>query len=197
VRMADIIQEMFDDALDVLKGADPRRLERIVQADNDVDQLTEEIKVFLSALGDAPLDAEQTQRSGEYIGIVTDLENIGDFIDKTATDHLRRLTERNQWFSEEGRGELAGYLGEVGSLYREAVSAFVTRDARAAGNVIARRRELSERERELRLAHIRRLQRAAPETLESSAAHLDILSSGKGIAAHCAAIARAILPRNE
>jgi phosphate:Na+ symporter len=197
VRMADLIQEMHDDAVEVIRGGNPKGIERIAQTDDDVDTLTREIKVFMSALGQGSLDAEQTRRSVEYIGIVTDLENIGDFIDKTATDHLRRLTERNQWFSEEGSRELATFLGEVGSLYREAVSAFVTRDPNAARNVITRRKEIGARERELRLAHIYRLQRAAPETLETSAAHLDILSSGKGIAGHCAAIAHAVLQIGE
>ncbi len=197
VRMADMIQEMLDEATEVVRGGDRRRLEGITQTDDDVDELTREIKVFLSALGQSSLDEEQTRRAVQYIGIVTDLENIGDFIDKTATDHLRRLAERSQWFSEEGRRELVMYLADVGSLYREAVSAFVTRDQNAARNVVARRKEIGARERELRLAHIYRLQRAAPETLETSAAHMDILSSGKGIAAHCAAIARAVLPEGE
>jgi phosphate:Na+ symporter len=193
VRMADMIQEMHDDVVEVIRGGDPTRIDRISQTDDDVDELTREIKVFLSALGQSSLDAEQTRRSVEYIGIVTDLENIGDFIDKTSSDHLRRLSERGQWFSGEGSRDLATYLAEVGSLYREAVSAFVTRDPNAARNVIARRKEIGVRERELRLAHIHRLQRAAPDTIETSAAHLDILSSGKGIAAHCAAIAHAVV----
>jgi len=193
VRMADMIQEMLDAVVDALRGEEPKGIERIARYDDDVDALTQEIKVFLSALGQSSLDAEQTRRSVAYIGIVTDLENIGDFLDKTATDHLRRLHGGGQWFSGEGSRELAGFLAEVGSLYREAVSAFVTRDPNAARNVIARRKEIGARERALRLTHIGRLQRAARESLETSAAHLDILASGKGIAAHCAAIAHAVL----
>jgi len=193
VRMADIIQEMLGAVVDALRGEDPRGIAGIARSDDDVDALTQEIKVFLSALGQSSLDAEQTRRSVAYIGIVTDLENIGDFLDKTATDHLRRLNESKQWFSADGSRELAAFLAEVGSLYREAVSAFVTRDANAARNVIARRKEIGARERALRLAHIERLQQAARETLETSAAHLDILSSGNGIAARCAAIAHAVL----
>ncbi len=193
VRMADMIQEMLDDAVEVIRGEDPVRIERITRADDDVDTLTREIKVFLSALGQSSLDEEQTRRSVEYIGIVTDLENIGDVIDKAAKDHLRTLTERKQWFSREGGRELAGYLSEVGSLYRESVSAFVTRDPNAARNVITRSKEVRAQERQMRLAHIHRLQRATPDTLETSAAHLDILSSGSGIAAHCTAVAHAVL----
>ena len=57
-------------------------------------------------------------------------------------------------------------------MFREAVSAFVTRDRKAAEIVIARKKEIGREERELRLAHILRLRKGSPETLESSAAHL-------------------------
>jgi phosphate:Na+ symporter len=193
LRMADMIQEMLDDALEAVCREDVSRVEHIAKADDDVDRLTREIKVFLSTLGEETLDSGQTQRAVGYIAIVSDLENIGDFVDKTVTDHLRNLSYRNQRFSELGVGELRSFLSEVGSLYREAVSAFVTRDSNAARNVIARRKEITALERELRLAHIRRLQKGTPESLESSAAHLDILSSWKGIAYHCASIAYGVL----
>jgi phosphate:Na+ symporter len=191
--MADMIEEMHDDAVEAICGMDITRLERIAKADDEVDRLTREIKVFLSTLGEETLDSGQTLRAVAYIAIVSDLENIGDFIDKTVTDHLRRLSERGQRFSEEGGAELRSFLGEISSLYREAISAFVTRDPSAARNVIGRRKEITAMERDLRLAHIRRLQKGTPESLESSAAHLDILSSWKGIAYHCASIAHAVL----
>jgi phosphate:Na+ symporter len=193
VRMADMIEEMHDDAVEAICRGDVSPLERIAKTDDEVDRLTREIKVFLSTLGEETLDSGQTLRAVAYIAIVSDLENIGDFIDKTVTDHLRRLSDRGQRFSEEGVSELRSFLSEVGSLYRESVSAFVTRDPSAARNVIGRRKEITGMERELRLAHIRRLQKGTPESLESSAAHLDILSSWKGIAYHCASIAHAAL----
>jgi Na+/phosphate symporter len=46
-----------------------------------VDQLT--AWRVLSALGEGSLDSAQTNRAVAYIAIVSDLENIGDFIDKT------------------------------------------------------------------------------------------------------------------
>ena len=82
-------------------------------------------------------------------------------------------------------------------MFREAVSAFVTRDLRAAEIVIGRKKEIGRRERDLRLAHILRLQKGSPETLESSAAHLDILSSWKVIGSHCASIAYNVIQMEE
>jgi phosphate:Na+ symporter len=73
----------------------------------------------------------------------------------------------------------------------------VTRDEKAAEIVIARKKSIGQMERDLRLAHIHRLQKGTPESLESSAAHLDILSAGKGISSHCAAIAYSVLQMEE
>lgn len=197
VRMADMIQEMHEMAVEAVRTGDAAVADRIARADDDVDMLTREIKIFLSALGEESLDSAQTHRAVAFISIVSDLENIGDFIDKTLGEHVRQMSDRKQRFSEEGAAELEEYLHDVESMYREAVSAFVTRDVRAAEIVIARKREVGRRERDLRLAHIRRLRRGAPETLESSAAHLDILSSWKVIGSHCASIAYNVIQMDE
>jgi phosphate:Na+ symporter len=189
VRMADMIQEMQEMGLQAVRSMDAGLVTRIARADDDVDRLTREVKVFLSKLGEGALDPGQTRRAVAYISIVSDLENIGDFIDKTLGEHLRKLAERNLRFSEEGAGELLSLMREVESMYGEAVSAFVTRDERAAEIVIDRKKVVGQMERQLRIAHIHRLQKGTPESLESSAAHLDILSSWKAIASHCASIA--------
>ncbi len=197
VRMADMIQEMHKAALHAIRNVSEESADRIRQMDDDVDHLNREIKLFLSALGEGSLDSAQTNRAVAYIAIVSDLENIGDCIDKTLGEHVRRMAERKQHFSEEGAAELEAFLAEVEEIYREAVSAFVTRDAKAAGIVIARKKSVGQRERDLRMAHIGRLRKGTPESLESSAAHLDILSSLKVIASHCAAIAHSVLEMKE
>jgi len=197
VRMADMVQEMLDMGMEAVRTASGEAAERIARADDEVDRLTREIKVFLSALGQGSFDADQMQRSVAYISIVSDLEKIGDFVDKTLGEHIRRMSERNQRFSEEGARELEGYLLDVESMFREAVSAFVTRDRKAAEIVIARKKEIGREERELRMAHILRLRKGSPETLESSAAHLDILSSWKVIGSHCASIAYSVIQMGE
>ena len=189
VRMADMIREMLGMGLRAVRGAEGDLPARIARADDDVDRLTHEVKVFLSALGEEALDTEQTRRAVAYISIVSDLENIGDFIDKTLGEHVRKLAEQGQRFSEEGAKELVSLMVEVESMYGEAVSAFVARDAKAAGLVIERKKVVGQMERQLRNAHIRRLQKGTPESLESSAAHLDILASWKVIASHCGSIA--------
>ncbi|MBF8258043.1 MAG: hypothetical protein HW377_417 [Actinobacteria bacterium] len=197
IRIADMIQEMQALARQAIREVSEEIAERIRIMDDDVDELTREIKVFLSALGEGTLDSEQTNRAVAYIAIVSDLENIGDFVDKTLGDHVRRMAERGQRFSEEGAKELESFMMEVEEMSREAISAFVTRDRKAAGNVIARKKAVSQAERDLRLAHINRLRKGMQESLESSAAHLDILSAWKVIASHCAAIAHSIVQMEE
>ncbi len=197
IRIADMIQEMQEMGLSAIRGGGEEIAARIAKADDDVDNLTREIKVFLSTLGEGAFDSEQTRRATAYIAVVTDLENIGDFIDKTLGDHVRRMAERGQHFSEEGAKELTSLILEVRMMYSEAVSAFVTRDRKAAEIVIGKKKIVGQMERDLRNAHILRLRKGTPESLESSAAHLDILSSWKVIASHCASIAYNVLQMEE
>ncbi|MBI5342193.1 MAG: Na/Pi cotransporter family protein, partial [Deltaproteobacteria bacterium] len=191
IRIADMIQEMQTLGLQAVRNVGEDVAGRIRQMDDDVDELTREIKVFLSALGEGTLDSEQTNRAVAYIAIVSDLENIGDFVDKTLGDHVRRMAERHDVYYHPGPQK------DAEEMYREAVSAFVTRDRKAAEIVVARKEAIGRMERDLRLAHIRRLRKGTPESLESSAAHLDILSAWKVIASHCAAIAHNVLQMEE
>jgi phosphate:Na+ symporter len=189
LRMADMVQEMLDLSVKAIHGDGEECAENIRGIEDDVDLLTREIKKFISQLGEGVLDPDQTRKSVAYISIVSDLENIADAVDKTLGDHVTRMSRNKQKFSIEGEKELDEFLRTVGSLFREAISAFVTRDRKAAQNVIEQKRVISIKERELRLAHINRLQKGMPESLETSAAHLDIIASWKVIASLAKSIA--------
>jgi phosphate:Na+ symporter len=193
VRLADSIQGMVDTLVKAVATGDPDIADAIAARNEEVARLSHEIKSFISAIGEDSLDSEQTRRAVAYISIVSDLEIVGDLVDRATKDHLRRMAEGGGRFSSEGNEELSRFLSEVSSTYREAVSAFVTRDGRAASIVVERKQALGRMEHELRLAHIARLRRGGVETLESSSAHLDILSTGKGIASRSASIARNVL----
>lgn len=197
LRVADMVQEMIDLSVKAVHGSSVEFSERIALLEGDVDRLTREIKRFLSQLGEGVLDPEQTRKAIAYISIVSDLENIADAVDKTLGDHLYRVSRERQHFSSEGENELDRFLREVGGMFRESISAFVTRDRKAAQNVIDQKLIVNARERELRLAHINRLQKGTPESLETSAAHLDIIASGKVIASHAKSIAYNVLQMEE
>ncbi len=193
LRTADMVQEMLDISVKAIHGNGEEHAEKLRAIDEDVDLLTREIKLFLSQLGEGVLDSDQTRKSVAYISIVSDLENIADSVDKTLGDHLNRMTRNGQRFSSEGEKELDDFLRSVGSLFRESISAFVTRDRKAAQNVIDQKRIISIKERDLRLAHIFRLQKGTPISLETSAAHLDIIATWKVIASLSKSIAYNVL----
>ncbi|HEY5997255.1 MAG TPA: Na/Pi cotransporter family protein, partial [Candidatus Deferrimicrobiaceae bacterium] len=193
LRVADMVQEMIDLSVKAVHGNAVESGERIALLEGDVDNLTREIKRFLSQLGEGELDPEQTRKAIAYISIVSDLENIADSVDKSLADHLTRLSQSGARFSADGEKELDAFLCDVNSMFRESISAFVTQDRKAAQNVIDLKTTINVKERELRLAHIARLQKGTPESLDTSAAHLDIIASGKVIASHSKSIAYNVL----
>ena len=197
LRVADLVQEMLDLSVKAIHGKGEEYADRIRSIEGDVDLLTRQIKRFLSQLGEGVLDPAQTRKSVAFISILSDLDNIADSVDKGLGEHLGRMARTQARFSPEGERELDEYMREVGAMFRESVSAFVTRDRKAAQNVIDQKRVVGTRERELRLAHILRLQKGTPESLETSAAHLEILASWKVIASHAKSISYNVLQMSD
>ena len=75
----------------------------------------------------------------------------------------------------------------------EAVSVFMTGSDRDARALLAQKVEMRELEHAATENHLRRLRQGRPESIETSALHLDIVRDLKRIAAHVAAVAYPIL----
>jgi phosphate:Na+ symporter len=74
-----------------------------------------------------------------------------------------------------------------------ATSVFMTGDPREARRLLNEKVRIRELEQAATESHLRRLREGRPESLETSALHLDILRDLKRIAAHIASVAYPIL----
>jgi phosphate:Na+ symporter len=79
---------------------------------------------------------------------------------------------------------------------RLAVNVFMTDDARGARTVLDEKVRMRDLERIATETHLRRLREGRPESIETSALHLDIVRDLKRIAAHIASVAYPILEQN-
>ena len=76
---------------------------------------------------------------------------------------------------------------------RRALAVFVIRDAAVARDLVAEKDRLREEELRATERHFRRLRDGLPETIETSALHLDVLRDLKRINAHLTTVAYPIL----
>jgi len=192
-RMADIVQEMLSKVMTALKTRDEGQVAEIEDMDDMVDKLDRGIRFYLAKLAKSALTEELSRKEIAIIAITSDLENIGDIIDKHLMYMARKRIKNNLTFSKEGFEELTVFHKKTMENFAMAVGAFATNDHGLAEHVMRNREKVAELEKEYRNAHIERLRQGLPESHETSAIHLDVLSNMERINAYITHIAFSIL----
>lgn len=197
LRIADRVERMLEAAMRYFKYHDKVSESELRTLDDEVDYLQEEIKLYLARLGSQQLGFEDRARAFELILFTTNLEHAGDIIDKSLVPLARKQKRLAVRFSEEGWREIKQMHASVREQFQLAITLFFTRDLDQARLLVARKDEIREQEREAMRAHLERLERGTPETIATSALHLDILRDLKRISAHLTAIAYPLLEKSD
>jgi phosphate:Na+ symporter len=193
MRVADQVELMLREVIVVLDSGDDERAKRVKALDNDVDMLQEEVKLYLTRLTRQPLDEESSRRAFDLILFTTNLEHIGDIVDKNLMQLAEKKRRLNLTFSPEGWSEIQAMHQRVVDQMRLAMTVFVTRDAKMARDLFAAKDRLRLAEREATESHLKRLRDGTIASIETSALHLDILRDLKRVNAHITSVAHPIL----
>ena len=193
LRMADVVQGMHRDVVDVFRSNNQELLEDVERRDDQVDFLEREIKLFLARLDRSAMGADLARREIGLISIIGNLENIGDIIDKNLMELARKKLYHGRRFSEAGWAEILEFHGMVTKNLERAIAAFAANDRALAQEVLDQRPAMRQRERDLRESHLGRLRQGLAESLETSEIHLDILTNLKRISSHVSALVFPIL----
>lgn len=191
--LADKVELMLREAILTFADRDGARVRDLVALEEAVDADQEAIKLYLAKLMQQPLTAEDSARVLEAVLFTTNLEHIGDIIDKG----LLRLALKKQRhalsFSDEGWREIRIFHGLIAEQMRRAVAVYVSRDTGMARELVARKDRLRHEEQVATQRHLARLRDGLAETIETSALHLDVLRDLKRINAHLTTVAYPIL----
>jgi phosphate:Na+ symporter len=193
LRLGDIVTTMLEKSLDVLEKDDASELRSIEGMDDAVDRLHEAIKLYLMRISSAGMSHEDSRRFVEILSFVTNLEHIGDIIDKNLMELAGKKIRNKLSFSPEGRDELRQFHARVLDNMRLAFNVFTLRDLRLARKLLAEKPLLREAEVYTANSHFARLRARRPETIETSGLHLDIIRDLKRINSHLTSVAYPIL----
>lgn len=196
IRLADLVETMLRDSLAAFSEPDERRRQDISRLDDEIDRRQEALKLYLTRLSRQPLGEDERQRCFDLILFTTNLEHVGDIVDKgllrlAAKKHRHRLS-----FSEAGWAEIEALHRRVRDQMRLAVTVFMTGDLAVARELVAEKDGIRAAERGAMESHLERLRDGTVASIETSALHLDILRDLKRIAAHLTAVAYPILEAN-
>lgn len=193
MRLADLVEIMLRETILTFEEPDGRRRQEISKLDDQVDELQEAIKLYLTRLSRGSLNEEESQRCFDLILFTTNLEHAGDIIDKSLLEIAAKKQRRKLSFSPAGWNEIVAFHNHVVDQMRLAVNVFVQRDVAMARQLIAEKDRLRQMEKEATENHLHRLREGTVASLETSALHLDILRDLKRVNAHITSIAYPIL----
>lgn len=195
LRIGDVIKEMLNGSMDVIRSDDTARRKHIEGLDDEVDRLYEAIKLYLVRLTREELDKEESERAIEILGFTTNLEHVGDIVDKNLMELAAKKAKAKVAFSNEGLSEIEALHKDTVASLDLALNVFVSGDLRLARRLLAQKVVVRDRERGSAEKHFARISKGRPESLDSSALHLDILRDLKRINSHFCAVAYPILER--
>jgi phosphate:Na+ symporter len=195
LRMCDHVEAMLARVIEVF-ATDDARLAHDVEAEDDVlDALHEAIKIYLTAVNRQDLDPDEAGRHYEIVSFTTNLEHIGDIIDKNLMELAAKKIRHRLRFSDEGFVEIRRFHAMVANNFKLAVHVFVARDGGLARELLGRKIAARDAERLATERHLARLGAGLASSIETSSLHLDIVRDLKRINSHLTAVAYPILER--
>ena len=191
--IGDLVERMLVRTADSFDRYNPSRLQEVSLLEGRVDLLQQEVKLYLSKLGPAGLNTEDSGRSAAIIDYAINLEHIGDILEKSLVPEIAKKGTQGLQFSEEGHAEVKTFFELTQENIRIAQTIFVTRDFNLARRMMELKVEVRKMEKQSAAKHLARLRDGRADSMRTSSLHLDILRDLKRINAHIVATAHPIL----
>ncbi|MEH2383704.1 MAG: Na/Pi cotransporter family protein [Nostoc sp.] len=192
LRMADFATEMLQLSIQAFEDGTKDLPKQIGALDNQLDDLETAIKHYLIQLNDELLTEEQWQRELTLLHISTELEAIGDIIDRQIMRLARRKRRKQITFSPQEWNDIVAYHGDVLALLQQTLTGLAAQDATIADAVLSQRQSLNEIKREIYLRHHQHLSSGNSVSLNASSIHLEMVNAISRILSHTCSIARVI-----
>jgi phosphate:Na+ symporter len=193
IYLGDLVADMLRQTMEVFESNDEKARREIASEDNTVDHLYEAIKLYLVQISRNELTEEESRRYFDILSFTTNLEHIGDIIDKNLMD-LAAKKIKNRWtFSTEGTTELRAFHARLMDNLRLSMNVFTTRDITLARRLVAEKTEMRDLEAKAADSHFARLREGRPESIETSSVHIDVIRDFKRINGHLTSVAYPIL----
>ena len=167
-------------------------VEGIHVRENKVDFIEENVRKYLLKVSQQELSDRQIAEVFGLISIMSDLEAIGDIVEKNMLPLIVKKESLGREFSSEGKEELKLFHLKVCKQISRIKFAFHDHDLSKAQRGVQKMERYMDLEEEFRMKHMIRLRQARPETIETHEIHMDIMDKLKQINVYTGEIAKII-----
>jgi phosphate:Na+ symporter len=193
MHMGDIVETMLRQSMTALLTDDRKLVAEVERMDNVVDRLHEAIKLYVTEVTRVNLDEAEGRRATDIITFTTNLEHIGDIIDKNLMELAAKKIKNKRRFSVDGAAELTALHRRVLDNLKLALGVFISGDVKIARLLLDEKVAIRDAERSAAENHLARLREGRIESIDTSSLHLDVLRDLKRIHSHICAVAYPIL----
>ena len=193
MHQADVVETMLRGILPVIRHDDQAMAERLRALDDSVDELYSAIKFYLTQISREALSEEEGRRWGDIVSFTINMEQIGDIVERVLQDIEDKKIRKQRAFSAAGLAEICDLHTRLVGNLRLAMSVFLDGHIEDARRLLEEKARFRTLEIEYAGSHIARLQDNTPQSIETSALHLDLISDLKRINSHICSIAYPIL----
>ncbi|MDG9784784.1 Na/Pi cotransporter family protein [Metapseudomonas otitidis] len=197
LRLGDIVEQMLNHLLALMRGADPSLGREIHRLDDDIDALYTAIKLYLARMPREDLSERDSRRWAEIIELTINLEQAGDLIERMLGDVQHKKTAQQRSFSDAGLADIGDLHQQLVDNLRLSLSVFLNGDQENAKRLRRAKQRFRILVRRLSHAHLERLHQQVVESMETSALHLGLISDMKRLNSLFCAISYAVLDNPE
>jgi phosphate:Na+ symporter len=193
LRIGDVIEEMLEGMLIVLKTNDRTLAERLRKMDDVVDDLYTAVKLYLTQISREALEEAEGRRWADIVSFTINMEQVGDIVERIITDVEDKKIDKGRKFSDAGMAEICDLHARLVANLRLGLSVFLNGDLKSAQELLAQKVLFRDLERAYADSHLARLSDQSVDSIETSSLHLDLISDLKRINSHICSIAYPIL----
>ncbi len=197
LRMAEIVEKMIGKTIKAFDSNDEKMAKSIQKQEEIVDTLYSAIKIYMTKLSQESLDPKEADRYVQILTFSTNLEHVGDIIDKNLMDSALKKARKQEKFSKKGFEEIKSVHDQVLKNIRMAQTIFLSEDPKLARQLVKEKKSMREAEIESSVLHFERLRQKTPETMATSSLHLDVIRDYRRINSYITSVAYAIIENAE
>jgi phosphate:Na+ symporter len=193
LRIGDVIEQMLNGMLTVLRTNDRSLAERLRKMDDVVDDLYTAVKLYLTQISREALEQREGRRWADIVSFTINMEQVGDIIERIITDIVDKKIDKHRNFSEAGFAEICDLHTRLIANLRLGLAVFLNGDLKSAQQLLAQKVLFRDLERTYANSHLERLAGQTVESIETSSLHLDLIADLRRINSHVCSIAYPIL----
>ncbi|MDR0378365.1 MAG: Na/Pi cotransporter family protein [Candidatus Accumulibacter sp.] len=197
LRVLGTVQTMLEKTLDMLLSGNGDEAPEIARMEEKINVLYKAVRAYAVDLTRKSVDEQELQRITALLRYTASLENAGDVICKTMLGIPDDMKRAGKKFSEEGKKELDMLFHFLIGNTQLAAEVVMAWQPLTAGVLVQRKRDFKAMCQESSRQHIERLSHGVSNALESSSAHLDLISDMRWINTQVASIGYDALPASE